>query len=92
MNVSIENHDEINEIAVNSPNDFGREQSSNPSRSQATVGYVDPNTDPSLMTTEMRAKLYKQHESPRKTAEMLVKEFAYSNGVGDSTRPFVNQN
>ena len=66
--------------------------SSNPTKSHATVSYVDPNTDPSLLTTDMKAKLYKQHESPRKTAELLVRDYAYINGAGDSARPVINKN
>ena len=83
----------MNELAATGPSiePIKDQQSSNPSRSHATVSYVDPNTDPSLLTTDMKAKLYKQHESPRKTAELLVKDYAYVNGAGDSTRPVINK-
>lgn len=64
--------------------------SSNPGKSQATIGYVDPNTDPSMLTREMKAKLYKQRESPKKTANVMIREFAFVNGVGDSTLPTMN--
>lgn len=62
----------------------------NQPKSNSGVGYVDPNTDPSLLTQEMKAKLYKQNDSPRKHSEAMVKDYAFLNGVGESTLPDVD--
>lgn len=40
-----------------------------------------------MLTTDMKAQLYKQNDSPRKHTESLIKDFAFLNGVGDSTLP-----
>ena len=58
----------------------------------STIDYVDPNTDPSLLTREMRAQLYKQNDSPRKHAESIVKDYAFLNGLGESTLPSLGDN
>lgn len=43
-----------------------------------------------MLTREMKAKLYKQRESPKKTANVMIREFAFDNGIGDSTLPTMN--
>ena len=60
------------------------------SKSMSTsIGYVDPNTDPSMLTQEMKARLFKQNEGPRTTAESLVREYAFVSGAGESTLPLM---
>ena len=46
--------------------------------------YVDPNADPSLLTSKQRAQLYAQNDSPRKLASTLVRDHAFALGVGES--------
>lgn len=59
MNLQIPTYDENNELVGNGVSLDAGKDSSNPGRSQDTIGYVDPNTDPSMLTREMKAKLYK---------------------------------
>ena len=39
----------------------------------------------------MKTQLYKQNDSPRKHAEAIVKDYAFLNGLGESTLPLVNR-
>ena len=84
-------YDEVNDhsgspLTGKESNAGNHKDKANKARS-STIDYVDPNTDPSLLTREMRSQLYKQNDSPRKHAESLVKDYAFLNGIGESTLP-----